>query len=160
MGSSHSATHGRHYALVPEPSQQELRCILNTGHQWERQSASRTRRSEVLKSMLPPVPQFGAHSFLGVCSSASLGDGSPFFTQSSLDVRGHVVFRSSLCSHASFYTAHAHTTEDSGFVHPNPSPSPHHNPSVTHKSSSCSCPASSTTTHTRYLHYLASTNSA
>lgn len=60
--------------------------MVNTGKQWAGQSTARTRRSEFLKSTLRfltlELPAFW------VCSSASPGDGSPFFREGSLEVQG------------------------------------------------------------------------
>lgn len=69
------------------------------------------------------VPYFGAPSFLGL-SSASPGDGSPFFREGSLEVQG---LQRPLLISTSLRRAHGHSTEDS-----NQSRSPHHNLSECH----------------------------
>lgn len=70
------------------------------------------------------VPYFAAPSFLGL-SSASPGDGSPFFREGSLEIQG---LQRPLFNSTSLRRAHGHSTEDS-----NRSCSPRHNLSVTRK---------------------------
>lgn len=117
--------------------------MVNTGKQWEGQLTARTRRSEFLKGTLRfltlELPAFW------VCSSASPGDGSPFFREGSLEVQG---LQKPLFNSTSLRRAHSHSTEDS-----NRSRSPHHNLSVTHKPG-ISCSSSLRHDHSRHSHQV------
>lgn len=95
------------------------------------------------------VPYFGAPSFLGLLLCFTWG-WLPFLREGSLEVPG---LQRPLFNSTSLRRAHGHSTEDSGFVHPNRSRSPHHNLSVICKPG-ISCSSSLHHDHSHHSHQV------